>query len=352
MVTWGLLSTARINDAILAGAALSDRVRVGAVASRDLDRAESYARERGIERAYGSYEALLTDPDVEAVYIGLPNGLHVEWSIRALEAGKHVLCEKAFDKRVDRVEEAYDAAERADRFLMEGFMFRHHPQTQRLAGLVADGEIGELRLVRAAFSYSLTSLGDVRMRPELDGGSMTDVGCYCVSMIRLLAGEPAAVTGTQVLGSTGVDVRFAGTLTFPGDVLAHFDCGFDLPYRAELELVGSEGVARVATRSRSARSASVAAASSSGAATASRSSVPPRRTTTSSSSRISATPSAAWPTHCSDARTRSPRPVQSRRCIAPRWTASPYSSIRRGAARRSGSVRLRALDRALSRFRA
>ena len=245
MITWGLLSTARINDAVLTGAALSDRVRVGAVASRTLDRAESYARERGIERAYGSYEALLEDPEVEAVYIGLPNGLHVEWSIRALEAGKHVLCEKAFDKRVDRVEVAFDAAERSDRFLMEGFMFRHHPQTQRLAGLVADGEIGELRLVRAAFSYSLTSLGDVRMRPELDGGSMTDVGCYCVSMIRLLAGEPATVTGTQVLGSTGVDVRFAGTLAFPNAVLAHFDCGFDLPYRAEVEVVGSEGVARV-----------------------------------------------------------------------------------------------------------
>ena len=245
MVTWGLLSTARINEAILAGAALSDRVRVGAVASRDHDRAESYAREREIDRAYGSYEALLEDPDVEVVYIGLPNGLHVEWSIRALEAGKHVLCEKAFDKRVDRVEEAYDAAERADRFLMEGFMFRHHPQTQRLAELVADGEIGELRLVRAAFSFSLTSLGDVRMRPELDGGSMTDVGCYCVSMIRLLAGEPTTVTGAQVLGSTGVDVRFAGTLRFSGDVLGHFDCGFDVPARRELEAVGSDGVLRV-----------------------------------------------------------------------------------------------------------
>jgi len=245
VVTWGLLSTARINDAVLAGAALSDRVRVGAVASRNLDRAESYARERGIDRAYGSYEALLEDPEVEAVYIGLPNGLHVEWSIRALEAGKHVLCEKAFDKRVDRVEEAFDVAERSDRFLMEGFMFRHHPQTLRLAELVADGEIGERRLVRAAFRFSLTTLGDVRMRPELDGGSMTDVGCYCVSMIRLLAGEPTTVTGTQVLGSTGVDVRFAGTLAFPGDVLAHFDCGFDLPYRAEVEVVGSEGVARV-----------------------------------------------------------------------------------------------------------
>jgi D-xylose 1-dehydrogenase (NADP+, D-xylono-1,5-lactone-forming) len=245
VVTWGLLSTARINDALLAGAALSDRVRVAAVASRDLARAEGYARERGIERAYGSYEALLADPEIEAVYIGLPNGLHVEWSIRALEAGKHVLCEKVLDKRADRVAEAFDTAERADRFLMEGFMYRHHPQTKRLSELVADGAIGELRLVRAAFSFSLTELGDVRMRPELDGGSVTDVGCYGISAIRLLAGEPESVTATEVLGSTGVDVRFAGTLALPGDVLGYFDCAFDLPYRSELEVVGSEGVIRV-----------------------------------------------------------------------------------------------------------
>jgi predicted dehydrogenase len=220
-------------------------VRVAAVASRDLARAESYARERGIERAYGSYDALLVDSEIEAVYIGLPNGLHVEWSIRALEAGKHVLCEKALDKRADRVEEAFDTAERADRFLMGGFMFRHHPQTQRLAELVASGDLGEPRLVRAAFSFSLTELGDVRMRPELDGGSITDVGCYCISAIRLLAGEPESVTATQVLGSTGVDVRFAGTLAFPRDIVGYFDCAFDLPYRSELEVVGSEAVARV-----------------------------------------------------------------------------------------------------------
>jgi xylose dehydrogenase (NAD/NADP) len=245
VVTWGLLSTARINDALLAGAALSDRVRVAAVASRDLARAEGYARERGIERAYGSYEALLADPEIEAIYIGLPNGLHVEWSIRALEAGKHVLCEKVLDKRADRVAEAFDTAERADRFLMEGFMYRHHPQTKRLAELVADGAIGGLRLVRAAFSFSLTELGDVRMRPELDGGSVTDVGCYGISAIRLLAGEPESVTATEVLGSTGVDVRFAGTLALPGDVLGYSDCAFDLPYRSEVEVVGSEGVIRV-----------------------------------------------------------------------------------------------------------
>jgi D-xylose 1-dehydrogenase (NADP+, D-xylono-1,5-lactone-forming) len=240
VVTWGFLSTARINDAVLAGARLSDRVRVAAVASRDQRRADAYARERGIERAYGSYEALLADPEVEAVYISLPNSLHVEWSLRALEAGKHVLCEKPLARRPEQVEAAFEAAERAGRFLMEGFMYRHHPQTKGLAELVSGGAIGELRLVRSAFSFPLAELGDVRMRPELDGGALMDVGCYCVSASRLLAGEPESAAGRQLLARTGVDVRFAGVLAFPG-VLAHFDCGFDLPRRSMLEVVGSEG---------------------------------------------------------------------------------------------------------------
>jgi D-xylose 1-dehydrogenase (NADP+, D-xylono-1,5-lactone-forming) len=183
------------------------------------------------------------------VYISLPNSLHVEWSIRALEAGKHVLCEKPLSRHADEVERAFDAAERAHRFLMEGFMYRHHPQTKRVAELVADGAIGELRLVRSAFSFALAELGDVRMRPELDGGSLMDVGCYCVSFTRVLAGEPESASGYQVLGSTGVDVRFTGTLSLPDGVLAHFDCGFDLPRRSVLEAFGSEGVALVRTRS-------------------------------------------------------------------------------------------------------
>ena len=245
MVTWGFLSTARINDAVLAGARLSDRVQVAAVASRDQGRADDYARERGIERAYGSYEALLADPELEAVYISVPNSLHVEWSIRALEAGKHVLCEKPLDRRPERVEEAFDAAERADRFLMEGFLFRHHPQTKRLVELVEDGAIGDLRLIRVAFTFPLAELSDVRMRPELDGGALMDVGCYCVSMARLLGGEPEAASAHRIVGSTGVDVRLAGTLRFPRDVLAHFDCGMDLPYRSELEVIGSDGVLQV-----------------------------------------------------------------------------------------------------------
>jgi predicted dehydrogenase len=244
-VRWGFLSTARINGLVLEGARLSDRVDVVAVASRDLDRARAYADENGIPRAHGSYEALLEDPDVDAIYISLPNSMHVEWSIRALEAGKHVLCEKPLTRRPEEAEQAFDAAERADRFLMEAFMWRHHPQTKRLKQLVDDGAIGELRLVRAAFSFSLTRMGDVRMRPDLDGGALMDVGCYCVSAARLLAGEPERCTGEQVLASTGVDVRFAGTLRFPGDVVGHFDCGFDLPGRSGLEVVGSEGTLRV-----------------------------------------------------------------------------------------------------------
>ena len=138
-VTWGFLSTANINDKVLAGARGSDRVEVVAVASRDARRAESYARERGIERAHGSYEALLEDPGVEAVYIPLPNSLHVEWSIRALEAGKHVLCEKPLSRRAADVERAFDAAARTGNLLMEAFMYRHNPQTVRLKELVDGG---------------------------------------------------------------------------------------------------------------------------------------------------------------------------------------------------------------------
>jgi predicted dehydrogenase len=236
-----VISTALINEKVLAGAALSDEVDVVAVASRDQAHADAYARDHAIPRAHGSYEALLADPDVEAVYIPLPNSMHCEWALNALEAGKHVLCEKPMSRRPEEVSAVFDAAEANDRFCMEGFMWRHNPQTRRLTELVGDGAVGEVRLVRAAFSFSLTELGNVRMRPELEGGALMDVGCYCISGSRLLAGEPVRVTGQQVVGSTGVDVRFSTTLLFPGDVLGHFDCGFDLPDRSELEVIGSEG---------------------------------------------------------------------------------------------------------------
>ena len=178
---WGIISTAHINRLVLAGARESDRAEMVGVASRDQARAEAYAREHGIERAYGSYEALLEDPDIEAVYISLPNSLHVEWSVRSLEAGKHVLCEKPLDRRPEEVERAFDAAERSGRILMEAFMYLHNPQTARLTKLVAEGAIGTLRSIRAAFSFSLDEVENVRLAADLDGGALMDVGCYCVS---------------------------------------------------------------------------------------------------------------------------------------------------------------------------
>jgi D-xylose 1-dehydrogenase (NADP+, D-xylono-1,5-lactone-forming) len=245
-VKWGFVSTANINDKVLRGVADVDSVDVVAVASRDTSRAEVYARERGIERAYGSYDELLADPELEAIYISLPNSMHVEWSIRALEAGKHVLCEKPLDRRPERVEEAFDVAERAGLVLMEGFMWRHHPQTRLLEEIIRSGRIGEPRVVLARFSFPLDDPENVRMRPELDGGGLMDVGCYCISAARLVAGEPELVFGRQVVGPTGVDVRFLGTLQFPGNVFAHFLCGMDVPFSSRLEVVGSDASAVVA----------------------------------------------------------------------------------------------------------
>jgi xylose dehydrogenase (NAD/NADP) len=240
-VKWGIVSTADINRKVIPGAHASQKVDLIAVASRDLRLAEEYARKWEIDRAYGSYEALLEDADVEAVYIPLPNTLHCEWSIRAVEAGKHVLCEKPMSRHVADVQSAFDAAERNQRILMEAFMYRHHPQTRRLRQAVDEGLIGELRLVRSCFSYSLYDEENIRLRTDVEGGSLMDVGCYCVSGARLLAGEPEQVYGQQFVGPSGTDWVFTGAMRFPGDVLALFDCGTSLPERDELEAIGSEG---------------------------------------------------------------------------------------------------------------
>jgi xylose dehydrogenase (NAD/NADP) len=240
-VKWGIVSTADINRKVIPGARASGKVELAGVASRDQARADAYAQEWEIPRAYGSYEALLADPDIEAVYISLPNTLHVEWSIAAMEAGKHVLCEKPLSRHPADVERAFDVAERTGMLLSEAFMYRHNPQTKKLKELVADGAIGELRLIRSAFSYSLYDESNIRLRPEADGGALMDVGCYCVSGSRLLAGEPERVHGDAWYGPSGTDWVFTGVLHFPDNVLATFDCGTALPERDELEAIGSDG---------------------------------------------------------------------------------------------------------------
>jgi predicted dehydrogenase len=240
-VTWGILSTADINKKLLPGAQESNQVDVLAVGSRDLERAREFGAKWGIPRAYGSYEEFLADPDIEAVYIPLPNTMHCEWSIRALEAEKHVLCEKPLSRHPADVEAAFDTAERTGRLLSEAFMYRHNPQTKQLKELVDSGAIGELRLIRSTFSYTLLDTDNIRLRTDVEGGSLMDVGCYCISGSRLLGGEPEVVSGQQFVGPSGTDWVFAGTMQFPGGVLATFDCGTSLPERDELEAIGTEG---------------------------------------------------------------------------------------------------------------
>jgi xylose dehydrogenase (NAD/NADP) len=236
----GILSTARINRLVIAPARESDKVEITAVASRDAARAAAYAREWDIPQAYGSYEELLADPEIDAIYNPLPNSMHVDWSIRGLEAGKHVLCEKPLSRHPEDVERAFDVAEREGLVLTEAFMYRHNPQTARLVELVHGGAVGDVRVVRAAFSFTITDEANIRLAADLEGGALMDVGCYCVSGSRLIAGEPLRVYGTGVW-ERGVDTAFTGTLEFPGDVIAQFDCGFRLPNRDELEVLGTEG---------------------------------------------------------------------------------------------------------------
>jgi D-xylose 1-dehydrogenase (NADP+, D-xylono-1,5-lactone-forming) len=243
---WGLLSTARINDALLGGLAASDSGAVVAVASRDLARARTYAQSRGIPIAHGSYEAMLADPGVDAVYVSLPNGLHLEWTERALRAGKHVLCEKPMGHDPARVAAAFALAQERGLVLSEAFMYRHHPQTIRLAQLVAEGAIGRLRSIRSHFSFLLADSADVRLSADLEGGALMDLGCYCVSAARLLAGEPEAFAGVQVHGGDGVDASFAGALRFGDGVVAAFEASFRSAAGYGLEVTGETGTLRVA----------------------------------------------------------------------------------------------------------
>ncbi len=238
----GLLSTARVSARIIEGAAGSDAVAVVAVASRSKARALEYGRRHHIPRAHGSYEALLDDPGVDAVHISLPNSLHVKWTLAALRAGKHVLVEKPFTRSPDEAARCFDAAEQAGLVLTEGLMWRHMPQTLRFRDRALSGEIGEVRLVRASYCSRLNRLDDPRWDPHLHGGALMDLGCYCLSGIRLIAGDPLSVSAQAVRASTGVDARLTAILRLPDDVLGVLECAFDLPPRHSLQVVGSLGI--------------------------------------------------------------------------------------------------------------
>src|SRR5512138_1108847 len=246
ILNWGLLSTARINRALIPPLQVSKRNHLLAVASRTQEAAEDYAREQKISRAYGSYEALLADPEIDVIYNPLPNHLHAQWTIKAVEAGKHVLCEKPLALSVEEVDAMQAAARKHDRVVAEAFMYRHHPQTLKVQEIVKSGSLGALKMVRGSFSFVLSREGDVRLDPAMGGGSIWDVGCYPISYARTIVGEaPREVFGWQVTGGTGIDETFVGEMRFDNDVYAQFDCSFAIPFHAFMEIVGSEGTLNI-----------------------------------------------------------------------------------------------------------
>lgn len=243
---WGLVSTARINRMIIPAIRASARSELTTVASRTLDRARAYAGEWKIPRAIASYDALLADREIDVVYISLPNSLHVEWTLRALAAGKHVLCEKPLALSSEDVDRVETAAARAGRTAAEAFMYRHHPMTHAADAIVKSGRLGPVRGYKGAFTFPLTREGDVRLDPGLGGGSLWDVGCYPVSYTCFLAGSaPDEVFGWQRLSPSGIDMEFAGMMRFADGCIAQFDSGFAGPLRTEMEIVGRDAVLRI-----------------------------------------------------------------------------------------------------------
>ncbi len=236
-IRWGLLGTGNITTKLLAGARSSSEVIVTAVGSRTIERARAFAAANDIPRVHGSYEDLLADPEVDAVYISLPNSLHHTWTMAALAAGKHVLCEKPYSRHPAQVIEAFDAAEARGVVLEEAFMWRHTPQVRKLLELLP--RLGPVRVIRSTFGFLLDREYDVRIDSLLDGGSLMDVGCYCVSASRLVGGEPVRVAGEQVMGPSGVEIRFAGVMRHPDDVLATFSSGFDGATES-IEIIGRD----------------------------------------------------------------------------------------------------------------
>jgi predicted dehydrogenase len=245
---WGILGPGRIAPRIVRALRDNPRGELAAVAGRDPDRAAAFAAAHGGVAVRPSFEALLADPAIDVVYIALPNSLHAEWTVAALDAGKHVLCEKPLALTVEEVDAIIAASERSGRIAVEAFMYLHHPQTLKVLELVRSGALGTVQVVSAAFSFFLTHPNDPRIDPELGGGSLWDVGCYPVSISRRIAGEePSAVAAYARFDERGVDRTLVGQLRFPGGLLAHFESGFSAPDRERVEVVGSEGTLVVHT---------------------------------------------------------------------------------------------------------
>ncbi|HWQ11266.1 MAG TPA: Gfo/Idh/MocA family oxidoreductase [Roseiflexaceae bacterium] len=243
MFYWGILGAGRIARKFVAAVQQSGSTTALAVASRERARAEAFARETGVPRAYGSYEALLADPEVHGVYVATPNSLHAEWAIAAARAGKHVLCEKPIGATLAEAEAMFAAAREHGVWLMEAFMYRFHPQTLRVQELLGSGAVGQVHMVRTDFGFVLDRPADVRWRADLAGGALMDVGCYCVSFARMVVGEaPARVSAAARWSASGVDQLLAATLEYPGGAVAQIACDYITSFHQTAQVLGSDGV--------------------------------------------------------------------------------------------------------------
>ena len=239
---WGLLSTARINERVIPALRASGRSELLAVASRTKEKAKAYAKQWNIPCAYGTYERMLADPAINVIYLALPNHLHAEWAIKCAEAGKHVLCEKPIAITTEEVAQMAQAAEKNSVIIQEAAMMRFHPQTQYLRELVAKRVIGDLRLIRGVFAFTLDNPGDIRLNTDMGGGSLWDLGSYCVSFARtVLQAEPVEVNAYQVSGDTGVDMSFSAQMQFPTGTLVQFFSSFQSFAHIEADFLGTEG---------------------------------------------------------------------------------------------------------------
>jgi predicted dehydrogenase len=242
MAHWGILGTGHIARKFAGALRASGSEQGVAVASRDAERATAFAAEQGIPRSYGSYAALLADPAVELVYVALPNALHAEWSMAAARAGKHVLCEKPLGRNAAEAEAMFAVARETRTQLMEAFMYRFHPQTLQVQALLRSGAIGQVRQIRASFSFYVAGANNVRLSAELAGGALMDVGCYCVNMARMAAGaRPEQVSAFAVWAASGVDEQLAGQIVYPGGAIAQIFCGIRASRHHHVQIVGDEG---------------------------------------------------------------------------------------------------------------
>jgi len=243
-IRWGVMSTASIGvRQVIPAMQWGEHCTVLAIASRNLEKAQAAARQLGIPKAYGAYEELLADPHIDAVYIPLPNHLHVPWSIKALDAGKHVLCEKPIGLTAAQAQELLNAAQKRPQLkVMEAFMYRHHPQWQRARQLVVEGKIGDLRTIQSFFSYYKTDPDNIRNRAETGGGGLMDIGCYAISVARLLFGaEPQRVLGMMEYDPhLKIDRLTSGILDF-GSGTSTFTCSTQLTPYQRVNILGTEG---------------------------------------------------------------------------------------------------------------